>query len=305
MKVCAVTAALVCAGGGAIIGHGSASGANPPPPASLDHYLCVGDLGAPCVPAKTTMPDGTTFEVSNPLDRLFCSRRYDSPHGHGPRDTTPPTTVIVSNELSPTPVSLAEGRQQLTCSVASTHHSSEHRQDEQFSHSHANLDPVATFSCSSVQYPANSSDRFGSPLPLKIGDHLSVQVLDPAQLCVPAGAPTAGGATDSLLCFRVRVALWPHRFFAPVLTLCVPSSLGGNPPTTPTSTTAGTTTTAASTTTTTTTTQPGSPTTTTTTADTTTTTASTTTSTTTTTTTGPPTQPCAGVIINGVCIITV
>jgi hypothetical protein len=302
VKFCAVTTALVCAGGGALIGHTSASGTVDPPSASLDHYLCIGDLGALCVPAKTTLPDGTISDVSNPLDRFVCDRHFDNSRRRG--TSTSPTPVTVSNELGTAPVPLLQGTQQWTCSLVRK------RRAFDFSHSHAQADaaPVATFSCSSVQYPPNPSTTFSTQGPLQIGDRLLVQVLDPAQLCVPTAPPTGAVTNQSLLCFRVRVAFRPHHFFGSILSLCVPSTVGGDPTTPlPTSTSTTTSTTAARPAPTTTTTTRPATTTTTTTPPTTTTTSTTTTSTTSppTTTTTTHTQPCAGVLINGFCIITV
>ena len=308
MKVCAVTAALVCAGGGAVIGHDAASGGAAPPAASLDHFLCVGELGALCVPAKTTLPDGTTFAVSNPRDRLVCDRIHDGWRRHGKNDVTP-TPVTVTNELSAAPVTLLSGRQASMCSVVTNGSHSGFSHDRARAHASTGV----TFTCSEVQYPDDASPRFDVPLPLQVGDRLLVKVLDPARLCVPAApvvAPAVTSGPDSLLCFRARVAFRAQHFFPAVLTLCVPTTAGASAPggPAPTTTSGATTTTAGPTTTTTTstttTTVPGS---TTTTTGSTTTTSSTTTSTTappaTTTTTGPP--PCPGILINGICLITV
>jgi hypothetical protein len=312
VKVCAVAAALACAGGGAIIGQGAASGAAPPPvPAgSLDHYLCAGDPGAFCVPATTTLPDGTTFAVSNPQDRLICTASSGWWHRRG-RTVVAPTTVNVSNELGS--AALVTGNHQWNCSIVAPDHSGAH-----FSHARAgaNATTVATYSCTSVHSPANPAGAFSTPDPLKIGDRSWVRVLDPSQLCTPAdaapAAATASSGADSLLCFRARVAQNRNHFFAPVVSLCVPSTVNGE--TTPpasTSTTVAPATTTSRPATTTTTTRPASttttaaPTTTTSVAPTTTTLAPTTTTVAPTTSTTAHAQPCPGILVNGVCIITV
>jgi hypothetical protein len=291
VKVCAVTAALVCAGGAAVAGHGHSSGSAPPPAATagLDHFLCAGDPGAFCVPAKTTLPDGTTFAVSNPQDRLVCTANFGSWHRRG-RTVVAPTNVTVANELAPAPVALVTGKHQWNCSIVTDDHSGNH-----FSHARARggATTVATYSCTSVHYPENATSTFSTPDPLQIGHRSWVRLLDPSQLCTPADAApavtTASTTADSLLCFRARVAVHRNRFFAPVVSLCVPSTVGGDT-TPPVSTTTGGATTTS--------TMPATTTTSTTLAPTTTTTAPA-------TTTTAHAQPCPGILVNGVCIITV
>src|SRR5438105_2091209 len=91
-KFCAVTAALVCAGGGVYAGR-SVTATAATPGTALDHYLCTGDFGhASCDPATVAFPDGTTVGVSDPDHRIVCDRVRHA------ADAT--ATVQVANEFS-------------------------------------------------------------------------------------------------------------------------------------------------------------------------------------------------------------
>ena len=217
VKVCAVAAALCCAGGAAIVNNGGAGAGTAAAPSTSDHYLCVGDSGGWCVPARTTLPDGTTFGVSDPTDRLVCTpvRGYD--HGRRSHDTT---NVAVTNEFSPTaPITLAVGQTRSNCALVPKFRSGH------FS-SHVST-PVVTFSCSDAAYPPNATAVFTPPFPVKVGDRLLLRVLDPSRLCVPApvvGTPAVAPAVvtsgPAWVCFDVRLANGSRRFM-PELSLCL------------------------------------------------------------------------------------
>jgi hypothetical protein len=281
-KCVAVTAVVACCGGGFIFGGGGASGAAPTGPVVLDHYLCSAHLGD-CDPAKVVLPDTTTFTVTDPLGHLVCRDTRRHPH-HGT-----PTSVVVTNEFSSAPVALSVGRVRAECAIVEPHHASG-------MHAHAEgIASLASFSCSSVSYPTDSSARFTPPDPVTVDDHLTVHVLDPSVLCSPTDPGASSATNGDLLCFDVSVVEphHHHHHHDRRALLCVPSTDPvGSPPADTTTTGAPTTTTATTTTTT------APVVTTTTAAPTTTTTAPTT------TTSGPPTsQPCAGKIIGGVCVI--
>jgi hypothetical protein len=262
LKVCAVTAAVACAGGGLTVDRVGSAGATDTGTAalvSLDHYLCGNELGhGGCDPTKVSLPNGTSFGISNPGSRFTCA---DGRFGHQGR---PPATASVTNEFTTTPVSLAESRDTFGCSLLPA---------VQFPNARARTDVAAlvTFTCTWVTYRSRTSARFTPPVPVTVAGDRSIRVLDPAALCVPNGATVEAPLMD-LVCFETRTVNARRRnFFTPGLRLCVPSSPAGDP--TPASSTTTTTTT-------TTTTQPP-----------------------TTTTSG--TQPCAGVIVGGRCIVNV
>ena len=267
MKLCAVTAALACAGGGVIVDQGGSAGAantGAATPVSLDHYLCANELRhGGCDPATVSLPNGTSYGISNPGSRFMC------PDGRFGRQGQSPATVSVTNEFSTAPVALAESRETFECSLLPAVQRTNVR-------ARTVAAALVTFTCTWVHYPSRTSARFTPPFPVTVAGHRTMRVLDPAALCVPNGTGVGTPPMD-LVCFAARLVNARRRFFfAPVFGLCVPSSQAGDPPPTTTTTTAKTTTTTATTTTT----QPP-------------------------TTTTPGTQPSAGVVVGGKCIINV
>ena len=321
LKLCAVAGALACAGGAFVVGHGGAA-APATAPTVLDHYLCTGSLDhGGCGPASVSLPDGTTFGVTNPGDELVCSFEHRVGRHGGP-----PTTVSVTNELSPggtTPVPLVVGREHSMCALIATPVSGAGH-----AHAHAHADvitPIETFDCTSTHSPSRDAARFTPPVPVTVNGNVLLRVHDPALLCRPDPQSAPSGGQD-LVCFDARVVTGARGRFGPwrewrSAVLCVPSSEGGG--SAPTTTAASTTTNPGTTTTTsmpaTTTSRPTTttgPAPVTTTAPTTTAPPTTAPPTTAPPTTAPPTtgapstttsgtQPCAGVLINGVCFVNV
>ena len=309
LKLWALTAALACAGGATFVAHGSVPAATAP----LDHYLCASRFGPDCRSVAVTLPDGTTAVVGDANAGLHCERTGGW-HRRGDHREDEGGTVAVTNELSPpgadgpTPVALVEHDRGWDCTLVTTTAATTARRRGRFRPNDAIA--VASFACFPVDYPSSDSARFTSPYAVQVGDR-TLGVRLPSVLCAPIDPTFADGGANALVCFDTTVSGWWHRRWWPGPDLCVPSTISGaptgppNPTTSPTTTTESSTTTTESSTTTTAPTESSTTTTESTTSTTTTTSSPSTTTTTTTTTTTPPssTQPCAGHIVDGVCVI--
>jgi hypothetical protein len=303
VKLAALAAALACAGGAAFIGPGSAAGTT----TSLDHFLCAPRLGPACRSVAVTLPDGSTAAVGDANARLRCEPAW-SWHRSRHHGSDAGDTVAVTNELSPagpsgqTPVVLVERYLRWNCSLGTSAAPAANRSRDH-SRRFEDTTSVATFACFAVDYPSRDAVQFTSPYDVQVNGS-TLRVGRPSVLCEPTDTSLLTGGSNALVCFDTfGRGSWHHPWWGPEL--CVPSSSDGAPVVGPPDPT--TSPTSATTTTTTTTTVPTASSTTTTgsTTSTTTTSSTTSTTTTTTTTTTPPssTQPCAGRIINGVCVI--
>jgi hypothetical protein len=303
LSIGATAAALLCAGGAALVGPGGSGSGSPAGPAPApDHYLCVPGLGPDCRSVAVTLPDGATAAVGDPDARLRCEHQWSwhrFRHHHADGET-----VEVVNELSPPgadgpmPVALVEKRLRWTCALETSPTETSFRSGRRSPRAVAPT-TLARFACFTVEYPTRDGVRFTTPSGVLVGDRFRVDVRHPAVLCLPSDPAAATGGANVLVCFDTRVR---GRWWGPLL--CVPSSTDSTPVGTPAPTTgpAGT----ASTTTSTTPTTSGPPdssTTTTTGSPTTSSTTTPPTTTTTTTTTTPTSQPCPGVVIDGICVI--
>jgi hypothetical protein len=276
LKIGATIAALLCAGSAALAGPGGPGSPADAAPV-LDHYLCVPGFALDCRSVAVTLSDGTTVTVGDPNARLDCDRVW---WGHRSRHQNDGETVEVTNELSPpgadspTSVALVTGRLRWNCALTTPAPVT-----ARFGRGSPRIAPttLARFACFGVEYPSRDAVQFTTPSGLRVGDYLRVDVRRPAVLCVPSESATGAAerGANALVCFETRVRA---RWWGPLL--CVPSGTDGTPPVgSPTSTTDPSTTTTTESTTTTTTESP------------------------TTTTTTTTTQPCPGVVIDGVCVI--